>query len=197
MTCNILVKRAVLLSLLVTTAAIQIVLAGCSSKTQAGTAAKAPDVQQATEAPDSGDMSPPVPLGSAAPDAQLTGLDGKKLMLSSLKGRVVLIDFWATWCPPCRKSLPETNKLHAEFASKGLSVLAVSDEEKGTVAPFIKKAGYTFPTYLDTGDQANKTYKISGIPTVVVIDRKGNLAAYMVGLQSPEQIREELKKAGL
>jgi peroxiredoxin/outer membrane lipoprotein-sorting protein len=141
--------------------------------------------------------APPLPVGSPAPEFTLTGLDGKSLKLSNLRGKVVLIDFWATWCPPCRKGLPETQKIHDEFSSKGLSVLAVSSEDKATVSEFVKKNSYHFPAYLDPNSRANDAYKVEAIPTVVIIDKEGKLAAYMVGLQAPERIREELKKAGI
>lgn len=144
-----------------------------------------------------GETKPPVPLGQPAPEFSLAGVGGGTAKLSSLRGKVVLLDFWATWCPPCRKGLPETDKLHKELAGKGLAVLAISDEKKETVTPFLQKAGYTFPAYLDTDQAATKAYQVAAIPTVVIIDREGKLAAYMVGLQTPDKIRGELKKLGI
>jgi len=151
-----------------------------------------------TEMPSSSEeSSPPVPVGQAAPEFEVASLTGETKRLSDLRGKVVLLDFWATWCPPCRKGLPETQQLHREFADKGLAVLAISDEDSKTVEPFLKQNSYSFPTYLDAKGAAGKIYKVEAIPTVVIITREGRLSAYMVGLQSPETIRAELKKAGL
>ena len=147
-------------------------------------------------AEDPGDK-PPVAFGKAAPAFSVTALDGKQTKLSDLKGKIVLIDFWATWCPPCRKGLPETQKFFEKYADKGLAVMAISAEDKGTVEPFLKENNYSFPTYLDAEGKTNTAYGITGIPTVAVIDREGKLVAFMIGLQDPETILAALKKAGL
>jgi thiol-disulfide isomerase/thioredoxin len=139
----------------------------------------------------------PIPLGKPAPDFQVASLTGDKLKLSSLKGKVVMIDFWATWCPPCREGLPITNKMHEKYSKQGLQVLTVSNEDAITVSDFIKENKYSFPAYLDTSGSAESTYKIEGIPTLVVIDAQGNLSSYMVGLHPEEAVVAALKKAGL
>ncbi len=141
---------------------------------------------------------PPVKIGQLAPDFSVAALGGGQMVrLSSLRGRVVLLDFWATWCPPCRRGLPETQALSARYGGKGLAVLAISLEPPATVAHFVKTNHYTFPAYHDTMDGANKTYKINAIPTVAVIDATGHLSAFFVGLQDPETIKAALAKAGL
>src|ERR1051325_6358438 len=108
---------------------------------------------------------PPVSLGSPAPNLQVTSMNGKTVSLSSLKGKVVLLDFWATWCPPCRKGLPETQKLNEEYGSKGRVVMAISNEKKETVQPFLQQNKYTFPAYLDTTRSGDRVYHIKAIPT--------------------------------
>jgi len=138
-----------------------------------------------------------LPIGKPAPDFQVTGLDGKTTSLASLKGQIVLIDFWATWCGPCREGLPITDKLHREFKDRGLKVLAVSDEDKGTVEKYVKENGFAFNSYLDSDRKMNAAYKIEGIPTTVIIDAKGNLTTYIVGLGPEAQLRDELGKLGL
>ncbi len=143
------------------------------------------------------ESKPPVALGKPAPDIRVIDINGAKRKLADFKGRVVLIDFWATWCPPCRKGLPETEKFFTKYGKKGLAVLTVSDEPKATVMPFVKENRYTFPVYLDPNDVTNKAYHIEAIPTTVVIDRNGRLVAYNVGLAPPEVISAALKKAGL
>ncbi|HWA84022.1 MAG TPA: redoxin domain-containing protein [Fimbriimonadaceae bacterium] len=141
--------------------------------------------------------NPPVPLGSAAPDIVLTSLDGKKVKLSSFRGKVVLIDFWATWCPPCRKGLPTTNKIHEQYDSKGLQVLALSTEDSATISAFVKDNKYTFAAYRDPNAEATKKYNVEGIPCTVIIDAKGKLSSYLVGLRPESEILDNLKKAGL
>ena len=141
--------------------------------------------------------SPLVSLGKPAPDIAVTGMDGAQKRLSDFRGKVVLIDFWATWCPPCRKSLPETQRFHTEYGGKGLAVLAVSNEQKPTVTSFLAQNKYTFPAYLDRGSVAERAYHVTGIPSVAVIDRSGRLSAFIVGLSSRETILAALQKAGL
>lgn len=140
---------------------------------------------------------PPLPVGKPAPDFQVTGLDGKSVSLASLRGHVVLIDFWATWCGPCKEGLPVTDKLHKELGPKGLKVLAVTAEDKDTVSKYLSENKYAFKTCLDAGGAVNQTYKVTGIPTVVIIDAKGNLSSYNMGLRPESAIREDLKKAGM
>jgi len=127
----------------------------------------------------------------------LTSLDGKTYALDSLKGRVVLLNFWATWCPPCRKEMPDMEKLFREYESKGLTVLAVSDEDRKTVEDYLQKNPYTFPVLLDPGRKANTAFMIEGIPKSFIFDREGRLAAQAMDMRSEAQFRELLKLAGL
>lgn len=158
---------------------------------------QAPTTQQVQDFGGGSAPQAPVPLGKPAPAFTVTGLDGVKHKLSEFRGKVVLIDFWATWCPPCRKGLPETQKFYTDYGKRGLAVVTVSDEVKATVQPYLKENKLTFPAYLDPGGAASKAYHVSAIPTVVVIDRNGNLADYKVGLAPREDILAALKKAGL
>ena len=139
---------------------------------------------------------PPVPIGQPAPDFAITDASGKQTKLSSLKGQVVLVDFWATWCPPCKKGLPETNKLAMLGEKNGFKVMAVSDEPEETIAKFCRAYRYSFKQYRDEGDAAEKIYAVTGIPTTLIIDVQGNLQAYLVGLREPGEIEAALKKAG-
>jgi thiol-disulfide isomerase/thioredoxin len=140
--------------------------------------------------------TPPVPLGQPAPDFNAKGLDGKTVSLKSLKGHVVLLDFWATWCGPCRKGLPETARFAEIGSPKGLKVLAVSAEDLKTISSFVSQQSYKLPAFSD-GGQGEQAYKATAIPTVAVVDAQGNLSAYFVGLQDPQTIQDALKKAGM
>ncbi|AIE85947.1 redoxin domain-containing protein [Fimbriimonas ginsengisoli Gsoil 348] len=150
-------------------------------------------VQDAATGPND---APPVPIGKPAPNFELTGLDGKKVSLSSLRGKVVMIDFWATWCGPCREALPDTEKIAKASVGKNVQVMAVSDETRETVAAFMKQNNYTMPNFLDQDGSVHRSYKASAIPCMAIIDANGNLAAYHVGGRPEEEIRSELAKAG-
>jgi peroxiredoxin len=141
---------------------------------------------------------PPVPIGSPAPDfAVVDARTGAVVRLSSLRGKIVLIDFWATWCPPCRHSLPETQHISSQYAGPNLAVMAVSGESRSTITGFVNNHGYTFPAYEDRDQSASQAYNANAIPTISIIDRQGRLAFYAVGLQDPSTVEAALKNAGV
>lgn len=152
-------------------------------------------VVERTPAPASTDS--PLPTGKPAPNFEVKTMDGQTISLASLRGKVVFIDFWATWCPPCREGLPITDKLHRELSSKGVVVLAVSDEDKETVGAYVKEHKFEFTSCIDTEAKMAAAYKVESIPTTVIIDREGNLSTYLVGLGPEGQLREELAKVGV
>jgi peroxiredoxin len=123
-----------------------------------------------------------------AGDFALETLDGKKVSLSSYKGQVVLLSFWATWCGPCKQEMPEMQTLYDNLKSRGLTVVAVDVmEDKDTVSRFVKENKYTFPVLLDTnGSTAGSSmYGVSAIPTNYVIDRTGRIVGRAVGIGGP------------
>lgn len=134
------------------------------------------------------DAEPPLlAVGTPAPDFTLPTADGSKtISLSSLKGQVVLIDFWASWCPPCKEALPHTQKLSDDYKDKGVTVLAVNTaDKKADMDAFLKAhPEYTMTVLFDADPSqkvANGAYKVTGIPTFYVIDKDGNIAASYVG----------------
>lgn len=134
----------------------------------------------------------------ATVDFTLKDLDGKEWTLSKLKGKVVLVNFWATWCPPCRKEMPDIEQLSKEFKDQGLVVLAISDEKQDVVEKFIKEKGYTYPVLLDPGREvAGKRYEVSGIPKNFIYDREGRLVAQSIDMRTRRQFLALLAKAGL
>jgi thiol-disulfide isomerase/thioredoxin/outer membrane lipoprotein-sorting protein len=141
--------------------------------------------------------APPVPLGQPAPDFTVTSMEGKKTTLSALKGSVVFVDLWATWCGPCKETLPHTQALHDKYAAKGLKVLAISNEPRETVEPFLKANKFTFPAYIDSESNAGRAYRSPGLPTFLIIDKKGVLVDYIIGAGDPSRIETALRKAGL
>ncbi len=136
--------------------------------------------------------------GKAAPDFALKTLDGKDVKLSDQKGKVVLIDFWATWCPPCRESLPHLEKTATDttLAEKGLVVWAVNAREtKDKIEPFMKENKYTFSVPMDTDGAAMGKYHVRGIPTTVIVGRDGKVKKVFVGFSNQSGTADQIHKA--
>jgi len=133
----------------------------------------------------------------ARADFTLNDLNGKPVTLSALRGKVVLVNFWATWCPPCRREMPDLDKLNARFANQGLVVLSISDEDQAKVAPFIASSGYRPVVLLDHGDVVEKQFHIEGIPKTYLFDRGSKLAGETIDQCTERQFLELLAKAGL
>lgn len=127
----------------------------------------------------------------------LTGLDGQKWTLDQLRGKVVLVNFWATWCPPCRKEMPDLNSLYKQFKDKGFVVLAISNEEPATVRSFLAKHKVSYPILIDPGDKVHKEFGVDGIPNSYVYDREGKLVAEAMDMRTKQQFLGMLQKAGL
>ena len=127
----------------------------------------------------------------------LTDLQGKTWTLSELRGKVVLVNFWATWCPPCRKEMPDLEALYNRFKGEGLVVLAISDEDAAKVRPFIAERQVTYPILLDPGRKVNDLFQVEGIPKTFVYDREGKLVAQSIDMRTRKQFLGMLAEAGL
>jgi peroxiredoxin len=115
-------------------------------------------------------------VGKPAPDFTLKDTDGNSVKLSDLKGSVVVLDFWATWCGPCKQSLPLLNKVYDQHKAKGLKVYTVDLKEAvDLVKTTMKDRGYTMPCLLDTDAAVAKLYKVSGIPSTFLVGADGNI----------------------
>lgn len=130
-------------------------------------------------------------------DFTLTDLQGNTWTLQNLKGKVVLVNFWATWCPPCRKEMPDLDALYKEFKDRGLIVLAISDEDAAKVRSYIQEHNVSYPILLDPGRKVNETFQVEGIPKSFVYDRTGKLAAQAIDMRTKRQFLEMLESAGL
>src|SRR5271165_878628 len=127
----------------------------------------------------------------------LTDLHGKTWTLKDLRGEVVLVNFWATWCPPCQKEMPDLEALYKEFRHKRFVILAISDEEADKVRPFIEQRKITYPVLLDPGRKVYSEFNVEGIPKSFVYDREGKLVAQSIDMRTQQQFREMLAQAGL
>jgi peroxiredoxin len=121
--------------------------------------------------------------GSAAPDFILKDAAGKDLSLTSLKGKVVFLNFWATWCPPCKEESPSMVRLNQIMAGKPFKMLAVSIDEggKGAVEAYFARTGLTLPTLYDPDQRVGKMYGITGVPETFIIDGKGVIIKKVIG----------------
>jgi cytochrome c biogenesis protein CcmG/thiol:disulfide interchange protein DsbE len=128
--------------------------------------------------------SAPVAAGNQAANFKLEALDGHTVSLESLRGKVIFLNVWATWCEPCREEMPSMQTLYEDFKSnKDFVMLAVSQDTKGrsAVAPYVEKNGYHFTILLDPENKISSSYDMSGVPETFIIDRKGQIVAHHLG----------------
>lgn len=123
------------------------------------------------------------PRGKAAPDFTVSGLTSQPITLSGLRGQVVFLNFWATWCPPCREEMPSMERLYRRFTARGFTILGVSIDAGGSevVARFVKEFGLTFLIGLDPKLEVANQYRMRALPTTVLIDRRGQIAGLAFG----------------
>ncbi len=133
-------------------------------------------------------------VGDAAPSFTFPGLDGKPVSLTDYKGKVVFLNVWATWCPPCREEMPSMERLYRELKGEDFEILAVSVDTAGAKAvdPFMKEFGLTFPALLDTGGTIQNLYGTTGLPESYIIGREGLIEKIVIGpadWATPEAVR--------
>ncbi len=153
-------------------------LLACERQTESGATSKAGvksglDIST-TEAPR---------IGFKAPNFTLKDLNGKTVSLAAMRGRVVIINFWATWCGPCKVEMPSMNSLYNDLKGKDFELLAISSDVQGekVVRPFVTQGRFTFPVLLDSSFRVNGDYGISGIPTTFVVDKDGVITHKILG----------------
>ena len=135
-------------------------------------------------------------IGKTAPEFQLQSLDGQSISLSSLRGKPVLINFWATWCGPCRMEMPYMQEIHDEWSGEGLVMLAINiGESSDLVGQFMKNQGLSFPVLLDMQGEVAKQYGVRAIPTTFFIDKGGIIREKKIGaFQNAKDIEGYLEK---
>jgi peroxiredoxin len=134
-----------------------------------------------------------VTQGNFARDFTLQTLDGDKVSLSDYEGQVVLVNFWATWCPPCRAEIPDLEVAYRQHGGEGFTVLGVSVEESAEqVRPFVAAMQMTYPVLLDEKSQVMRQYRVPGLPMSLILDRDGVIQVRHVGYLSADQLADYL-----
>ena len=147
-----------------------------------------------------GSATPAIAPSAAAPDFTLRAMNGPNLRLAEQRGRVVMVNFWATWCGPCRQEMPQLDRLYQKYRASGFVLLGVNvDDDARKAADVAAKLGVSFPVLLDTDKVVSKLYDLSTMPSTVLIDREGKVRyvhrGYLTGYEDnyDKQIRELLK----
>lgn len=139
--------------------------------------------------------------GAPAPDFQLKSNSGKPVSLASLKGQIVLVNFWASWCGPCRKEMPILEQLNRQYRGKGVTLVGVNVEpDSAAAADWLKATPVSFPILFDVDSTVSKLYQVEGMPNTVILDRKGNVRyihrGYRAGAENEylDQIRALIRE---
>jgi peroxiredoxin len=188
-----------------------LVLGGVLSMLSMGELLTLPQLQTSVE-PAKGSDPPPTPaavmvtgtgeslrIGRPAPDFTLPTFEGEKITLSNLKGQAILINFWTTWCPPCRLEMPDLADAYMTHREDGFVVLAVNltpQDNREAIKAFAEEFDLPFPILLDeTGKVANDLYRVRGLPISVFVDREGVVTHVEIGMMTGQQIEQYLAEA--
>jgi peroxiredoxin len=145
---------------------------------------------------DAGSGGPGSLAGTPAVSYDVKGLDGRTNALARYHGSVVVMNLWATWCPPCREEMPALQRFYVENKAKGVIVLGVDQgESAAAAAAFVREHGVTFPILLDADQQYGRSYAAVGLPTTVIVDRNGHVVRGIAGQLTLAQMREAIGPA--
>ena len=166
---------------------------GVSSDVSGSSSASEPSGEAATPEDSSGEASDSEPQRTAAPDFTVTDLDGNEVHLSDFIGKPVVLNFWASWCGPCKSEMPDFDQFYAKYGEDIHFVMVNatdgSRETVDTASAFIAEQGYSFPVYYDTEYDASITYNVTGLPTTYFIDAEGYLVAYAISALDSETLQ--------
>ena len=133
-------------------------------------------------------------VAGVAPAFTLTDLDGKSVSLAEFHGKVVVLDFWATWCPPCKREIPDFIDLQKEYGSQGVQIVGIALDEPGKVQAFARQNGMNYPVLLGSDEVSMRYGRIEGIPTTFIIDKSGKIVDTFEGFRPREAFETEIKK---
>jgi len=176
---------------------VMLTVAGCFGGSRNFTSGAVASAQTASGAQSSGAPRPNVGIrvGNLAPDFTLKGLDGQTVRLSDFRGKAVLLNFWATWCPPCRQEMPDLEKAYQKYKDQGVVFLGIDmQEDQGTVKQFVQQNGYGWIFAVDSSGQVADTYQAAAIPTSYFIDRDGVIRDTQIGAIPPSLLEAKLAK---
>jgi peroxiredoxin len=137
---------------------------------------------------------PPMASGSTAPSFGLEAVEGGFLGPQEFRGKVVILDFWATWCSPCKREIPDFVALQTEYGPRGLQILGVALDEPVAVKEFVRSAGINYPVVYGTDEVARLYGGVSGIPTTLVIDQNGTIVRRYEGFRSREVFERDVRQ---
>lgn len=164
---------------------LSLLSAACSVGSVAGSAGNSPDLGDPPSGPE---------VGKRAPEFAATDLKGNKVTLANLRGKVVMLNFWATWCPYCRAEMPDMQRLQDAYRSRGLEVVALDvGEDAGTVWDYVSSKGFTFSVWLDLDGSISQAYAVPGYPTSYFIDRQGVIRSVQVGAMNLAAMDKHVK----
>jgi len=133
-------------------------------------------------------------VGTLAPDFELATAEGGKAKISDYRGKIVMLNFWATWCGPCQREIPDFIGFQQKYGPKGLTIIGVALDEAGKVTDFIKASRINYPVLIGNGEIAQAYGGVRSIPTTVLIDREGKIINSFTGLRPPEQWAQAIEK---
>ena len=160
-----------------------------------GLATTPPETQAPTEIPgeestEPADTHPTEPPANIAPDFTMLDMEGNEVTLASFFGKPIVLNFWASWCGPCKMEMPEIQKFYDKYGQEIHFLLVSVDDSLDAAKSFISDSGYTFPVYFDTTSVGAYTYGASSIPLTFFIDAEGNLTAYYMGAMSESILQQ-------
>lgn len=163
-----------------------------------GVVEQAGQMQKYDKMEDPEDLPVGLEKGNLAPDFELTDMEGNPVKLSDYRGKAVLLNFWASWCPPCRAEMPHMEKLYNKYKDENFDILAVNltntEKNSGDAEKFVKELGLTFTIPMDVKGEAGSDYNIMAYPTSYFIDSDGVIREKVLGALNEEYMEKEIKK---
>ncbi len=135
-----------------------------------------------------------IEIGQSAPDFSLSDINGKTVSLSAFDGKVVILDFFASWCPPCRQEIPDFIELEKSYGDKGFAMIGVALVNAGEAREFAGKMGINYPVLVDDGKASEIYGPIRSIPTTFIIDKNGKIVKMYIGFRSKDVFEADIKE---